>query len=73
MNYSTTNAMPLILSPKIKNSWNLEVLTPHIMKSKSYWTKMKQNNLPELQSLLSSKIYNENGSRNRFTFLNKPL
>ena len=37
---------------KIKKSWNFEVLVPHIITSGFYYTKIDQNNSPELLNLL---------------------
>ena len=51
---------PVIISPKIKKSLNLEGLVPHIIKSRFYWTKMKQNNSPELLNLLFKHIPHQN-------------
>ena len=54
-----------MVGPKIKKSWNFEVLVPHIIKSKFYWTKIDQNNPPEHSNLLFK--YNFYISNNKMT------
>ena len=53
-----------IIRPKIKTSWNLEVSAPRIIKSRFYWTKMKQNHPPELLNLSFKYIFHNKTSTN---------
>ena len=56
------------MGPKIQKLWNLEVLVPHIIKPKLHWTKMKQNNSPELLNILS-KVFYPTSAPNRLNYV----
>ena len=42
---------------KIQKSWKCWVLIPHIIKSRFYYTRIDQNNSPELLNLLFKHIF----------------